>query len=1480
MVNTVRVKKFNTARPKAVVNAVKGNSSNVVKALACWVWKPKTKVLDHISKHNSTSVTLKKFNYIDAQGRSKTRIVEETLHIRFSESTPNVVGTRSNSFAGTKASDNADLKSSHNDGSKPLTDDGKKVDEDPSKQSECNDQEKEDNVNNTNNVNTVSSTINAAGTNEVNVDSGIISSELPFDPNMPALEDVSIFNFSKDDEDADAMADIKNLDTTIQEQCIGFEKLMHEKFQMSSIRELTFFLVLQVKQKKDGTFISQDKYVYEILKKFRFTEFKTASTPMETQKPLLKDEDGEEVDVHMYRSMIGSLMYLTSSRPDIMFAVCACARYHVDPKVLHLNAMKKTFSDYAGASLDRKSTKGGCQFLGCRLISWQCKKQTMVANSTTEAEYFWSTAMVKTINEGAQLYAKVDGKKIIFTESFVRRDLRLADEEGIDCLPNSTIFEQLALMGVTPLFPTMVVQNQSKLGEGSTMPIDPHHTPTILHPSSQPQKKQTPKKPIRMDTQRRVKKLKKKNKSRTHKLKRLYKVRVKSFDDKESLGKDASKQGRRIDFVDANEEITMVNVQDDVEMFDVNALDGKEVFVARQNENIIEEVVDAAQVSSTATNVTITTKEITLAQALKALKTSKPKAKRAVIQDLKSVKPKKKKDQTKLDEEATLKLQDEFDEEERLAREKEQEANIALIETWDDIQEKIDADHQLAERLQAQEQEELEDLEDLYKLVKARYGSTRSMEIMDYLLWNDLKIMLEPHVEDEVWKMQQGYKVLEWKLYDSCRVHSLMMQSMQIYMLVEKKYPLTPPTLSMMLKKKLQIDYESKMAYQLSYKDYYAIASGAEPSEAKIKYKKKVDELVTYPKKKPVQATKGTRLNSKAKVTKPDMKKQPAKKTKAKGLAILSKVALSEDEQIKLATKRSKEDFYISHASGLDEGVDTILGVPDVPPHESKSEKESWGDSKDEDDNDDDGDNEDDGDNDDDGESDDHDDERTESDSDEILNPNLTNIDQTKYEEEHVDESTRTPFDYELTDEENLNDEEDDEVIKDMYNDVNVNLGNDDVEMTDANQEKVDEPVQSSYVSSNFTSKLLNLENPSLANNEKASLMETSAPHATTIPEITSGFTTTTPPPPSFFNPLLQQQTPTITTPTFITITSVNPTVTLPEIPNFASVFKFDQRVSALESKMSELKQTDQFAEAVSSISGIVDKYLASKMKDAVNVAVQLQTDKFREKAQAENQELLNQYVNESLGAEVLVRSTNQPQMAYAVAALLPEFDLKKILIDKMEANKSINRLDTQKNLYNALFESYNYDTNIITSYGDVVLLKRGRDDQDNDEDPFAKGRKEGNLVKMLSPLKIQEEPSHIFEESGMQQDQEFVTGDNDEQTVNKEVTKADWFKKPERPPTLDPDWNLEYQKGGDSSSRYSTSMTKTKASTYELKWIEDLEPELWSPLVVNYDQHAYFGTLHWVPNTKASTDVQVTSLCLKMFTPKEESLQLPDLQS
>nr|GEU49979.1 putative ribonuclease H-like domain-containing protein [Tanacetum cinerariifolium] len=195
--------------------------------------------------------------------------------------------------------------------------------------------------------------------------------------------------------------------------CREFEALMHEKFQMSAMGELNFFLGFQVLQKEDGIFLSQDKYVGDILKKFGYSDVRSSNTPMDKDNPWGKDGTGKDVDLHLYRSMIRSLMHLTASRPDIMFDVCTCARHQVTPKECHVHAVKRIFrylkghpklglwypkespfdlvaysdSHYGGATQDRKSTTGGCRFLGRRLISQQCKKQTIVATSKTKEEY-------------------------------------------------------------------------------------------------------------------------------------------------------------------------------------------------------------------------------------------------------------------------------------------------------------------------------------------------------------------------------------------------------------------------------------------------------------------------------------------------------------------------------------------------------------------------------------------------------------------------------------------------------------------------------------------------------------------------------------------------------------------------------------------------------------------------------------------------------------------------------------------------------------------------------------------------------------------------------------------------------------------------------------------------------------------------------------------------------------------------------------
>ncbi|GJY85993.1 putative ribonuclease H-like domain-containing protein [Tanacetum coccineum] len=214
-------------------------------------------------------------------------------------------------------------------------------------------------------------------------------------------------------------------------------------------------LGLQVKQKEDGIFISQDKYVTEILKKFSFSDVKTANTPMETHKPLLKDADGEDVDEHLYRSMIGSLMYLTSSRPDIMFAVCACARFQVNPKISHLHVVKRIFRYLK----EKVSAVRHNLLLAGSSITYNAGERYAVEYALTVnptiytscIEQFWSTAKAKTVNGEVQLQALVDGKKIVVTEASVRRDLQLEDANGVDCLPNATIFEQLTLMGYEKL---------------------------------------------------------------------------------------------------------------------------------------------------------------------------------------------------------------------------------------------------------------------------------------------------------------------------------------------------------------------------------------------------------------------------------------------------------------------------------------------------------------------------------------------------------------------------------------------------------------------------------------------------------------------------------------------------------------------------------------------------------------------------------------------------------------------------------------------------------------------------------------------------------------------------------------------------------------------------------------------------------------------------------------------------------------------
>ncbi|GJS32321.1 hypothetical protein Tco_0530703 [Tanacetum coccineum] len=560
----------------------------------------------------------------------------------------------------------------------------------------------------------------------------------------------------------------------------------------------------------------------------------------------------------------------------------------------------------------------------------------------------------------------------------------------------------------------------------------------------------------------------------------------------------------------------------------------------------------------------------------------------------------------------------------------------------------------------------------------------------------------------------------------------------------------------------------------LAYKTYYENASGAEPPILR-KSQKKSDSAISS-------------------------EESPSKKKSAKAKKVVAP---------KPKPTKKKTLFKADRGKSLNVLSEYILGVPNVPKYDSKNKKEYWGDSgeEDEDDENDSEDKSNDGDNDDDGndsyddddvndddnqESDDTNDDDKETDCDKtepdrikipILNQSTTEY--YKEEEEKID------------DEETMDDEEDNEVTKELYKDVNVNLGNEDTEITDADQgasEQQNISQESGFEQVEEDAQLLNLENHSPADNEIASLMETLAHHATAVLEITSVFTITIPQLPLFFNPLPQQATPTSTP-----ITS-EATTSFPSLPDFSSVFKFNDRVTNMEKDLSKIKQVDQFAQALSFIPAIVDRCIDNKLGEAINKAIQAHNLDCRQEAQDEKNEYIElvdtsmrtiikeENVAESLEAAVLKRSSSQPQSTYKVAAALSEFELTKMLIDNMEKNKSYDKAAYKWELYEALVKSYETDKDLFDSYGEVFTLKRSKDDKDKDQDPSAgsdrgtkrrksskeaessrdsrsKEKKSSGTSKDASQSQHKplgksthiEEPSHTVEDSGMQQDQDQV---------------------------------------------------------------------------------------------------------------------------
>nr|GEV52296.1 hypothetical protein CTI12_AA557910 [Tanacetum cinerariifolium] len=539
-----------------------------------------------------------------------------------------------------------------------------------------------------------------------------------------------------------------------------------------------------------------------------------------------------------------------------------------------------------------------------------------------------------------------------------------------------------------------------------------------------------------------------------------------------------------------------------------------------------------------------------------------------------------------------------------------------------------------------------------------------------------------------------------------------------------------------------------------AYKTYYVYATGEKTPKPKYVQKKVYSE--PSPKKKHVQAPKGKRYKATAKVP-----KSGKKKLTTQGLETLSEIALSEADQMKIATKRRKTQFYSSHASGSSahEGTDD-------------DDADNQGDDDQDDYN-----------------------KQTESDNDDdiFVHPKLSTFNEEERYEEKQDEEeegldlrVQTPSHFEST-----NDEAYDKVTQG----VNVEEENLDEEKT--NEEK---EVNECSVTTNV---------------EMSPLSITKLP----LPPI----------------PLVQpqHQTPFLT-PAIVLSTSVQ------NLPTFGSLMKFEDRVKSLEDNFSEFKQTNQFAEAISSIPSFVDKYLDNRMNKAVKVAVQLQSDRLREEAQAKNEDFINKLdenikkvikeqvkvhvkeqvskilprikklVNKQLEAEVLTCSSNEAMTSHVVAANLSELELKKILIDKMESNKLIHRLDQQKTLYKALIDAYNTAKVIIDTYGDTVRIKRRRDDEDEDEEPSAgsnRGQYPHDLHKPL-PLMPNSQGRRVIPFD------HYINND------------------------------LAYLRGGALSRTYATLVTKTKAADYRhIKWIKDLVPNtMWSLVSVMESAHDVYS--------------------------------------
>ncbi|GJY56482.1 hypothetical protein Tco_0455597 [Tanacetum coccineum] len=694
----------------------------------------------------------------------RTRKVEENLHIRFLEDKPIIIGdgpkwlfdidvlTKSMIYVLVIAGTNSNDLNASNDEPQPSSDAGKKDDEGVNKESGIDDQERPENS--TQDVNTAGPSINTVSTN-------INTGSLNINTISPTVTTAAL-KASTDNSLWMSSVQTRIMTKTTNEQ--GFISVVYEgKTYEDFLTCLSCCFLSQEEPKKVSSIKRNLKVDRSYARRASAVQVTTGldlggfTTWQKSQWVTLKGQEGIDYDevfalvtrieairqccslcliqrlVVLKDNVIDAFLYvdfreelctelenlmhkqfqmssmiidwvidvLTSSRPDIMFVVYACARFQVTPKVSHLHAVKRIFrylkgqskldiwhpkdslfgGDFgsfilivtiASASLDKKSTTGGCQFLGSRLISWQCKKQTIVTNSITKAEYVAAasccgqeTATARTLDNGEiELIATIDGKFKIVTEVSVRRHLQLANSDGISSLPTTEIFEQLSLMGSSCFRMKSLVED-----EAASTSVDVRYggaTTTITGLEVE--------QGIQQELMVFCTTLSKKVESLETNLKQTKLTNDDAYT--KLIKKDPSKQGRKIVEID----------QDPAILLGMSSM--------------LEGVSTAKPVSTAGAAVTTASVAVSTAKNKGKAKMDESESKTT------QTKTKLQQEQEILGYEAAVRLQVELEEEERQRIARVHEAtNSFNVKEWEDIQARVEADEELAHRLQAEERE-------------------------------------------------------------------------------------------------------------------------------------------------------------------------------------------------------------------------------------------------------------------------------------------------------------------------------------------------------------------------------------------------------------------------------------------------------------------------------------------------------------------------------------------------------------------------------------------------------------------------------------------------------------------------------------------------------------------------------------------------------------------------------------------------------